>query len=150
MSAVWITSSTLFMITLGFAGLLGELIYTLRVRRSAAKRNGIQVRLAGMSVFVSLLVLLFPLSLPGMANWLLWLAALAVIAAYSLHRRSLPPRLLTRKFAFRYTSAAMLLSAWWNFTAGPSLPANLLAASALVAALLAWLESGKEQHTVYG
>ena len=151
MSVVWITSSTLFVITLGFAGLLGELIHHLRIRRSAAKQNGIQVRLAGMSVFISILVLLFPLSLPGTANWLLWLAAVCVIAIYALHRRALPPRLLTRRFAWRYTSAAMLLSAWWNFStgtalpAGTSLPATLLAVSALLAALLAWLESRRQQ-----
>ena len=137
------------MITLGFAGLLGELIHHLQIRRSAHKQNGIQARLAGLSLFVSILVLLFPLSLPGMANWLLWLAALVVIGIYALYRRSLPPSLLTRKFAFRYTSAAMLLAAWWNYSTGPSLPAYLLAISALLAALMAWLESRK-QHPSFG
>lgn len=137
MSAVWISSPTLIIITLGFAGLLGNLIRRLR--------QALQPKLAALTALLALLVLFPPLSLPGLLNWLLWLASLGVVLLFAVRPDSLPPSLHTRRFALRYASAAMLLSAWGNALYGPSFPACMIAAFALLAALLAWLESNERE-----
>ncbi|HKJ28302.1 MAG TPA: hypothetical protein VJ965_11735 [Anaerolineales bacterium] len=136
MSAVWLSSPALFVITLGFAGLLGELIYRLR--------EAIQIRLAALAALFASLVLFPPLSLPGVLNWLLWLLALVVVVLFALRPDPLPSLFLTRRFALRYASAAMLLSAIWNVWTWPSFPSSLLVVSALAAACLAWLESTQD------
>jgi hypothetical protein len=103
--------------------------------------------MAALAALLVGLVLFPPLSLPGLLNWPAWVLALAVTAIFATRPEILPYRLRTRSFALRYASVAMLLSAWWYLVSGPCFPACLLAASALLAALLAWIESYKQdQH----
>lgn len=133
MPITWFSSPTLFMITLGFAGFLGDLIYRLRERFSTS--------LVALCAFVLGMVIFPPLSLPTLMQRILWVAGTMVILAYALRPDSLPARLHTRRFALRYTAVAMLLSAIWYILSGPGFPAMVLSLCAGLAALLAWLDS---------
>ncbi|MGD2026771.1 MAG: hypothetical protein PVI99_03065 [Anaerolineales bacterium] len=133
MAVFWFSSPTLFMITLGFAGLLGNLIYHLRER--------ISPQLIALCALVLGMVILPPLSLPILLQRTLWGAGLIVILAYAVRPSTLPANLHTRRFAMRYTAVAMVLSAIWNILSGPSFPAMVLAAFACLAALMAWFDS---------
>jgi hypothetical protein len=117
-------------ISLGFAGLLGEQIRQLRSRIS---RHQLAAALALFG-----LALLPPLSLPPVIQWIGWVTASLVIVLFALQPKVLPACLFTRSFAWRYASFAMLLAALWNILAGPGLPNLALSLLALFASLLCW------------
>ena len=133
MPVLWFSSPTLFIITLGFAGLLGDLIYRLRER--------ISPQLIALCTLVLGMVIFPPLSLPLLLQRTLWGAGVIVIIAYAVRPGTLPENLHTRRFAMRYIAVAMVFSATWNILSGPSFPAMVLAVFACLAALMAWLES---------
>lgn len=133
MSTVWLSSSTILLITVGFAGLLGELSYRLRKRLSTP--------LAVLSILVFGMVVLPPLSLPGILPWLLWVSGLSVFILYFFRPTPLPQKFLTRRFAMRFIALTMVLCALWNLLTSAGFPAVLLATFAGAAAFMAWRES---------
>lgn len=133
MSALWLSSSTLLVITLGFAGLLGELSFRLRERLSTP--------LAALAILAFGMVVLPPLSLPGMLPWLLWLSGFIVFIIYSLRPNQLPEQLLSRRFALRYIAIAMVFCVAWNLLTHAGFPALLMATFAGMTALMAWSDS---------
>lgn len=129
----WIKAFTLFIITLGFAGLLGDLLFQLRSRRHAA--TGFLALLIGSLVFFP------PLSLPHIPRAVLWTAALTVILLFTARPNRLPQVLLSQRFILRYACLGLVTTALWYLSVGQSLLMSALAISALFAALLSWRES---------
>ncbi len=134
MSLAWVYPPTLFLITLGFAGVLGDLIYRLRANLN------LPMLVAALSTLF--LVLFPPLSLPPAFQYAGWIGAVLVILVFALRPDNLPSTFFTRRFALRYAALIMLLSALWGIF-NATFPTNLLAAAALLAALLAWTRSEK-------
>lgn len=133
MSAIWLSSSTILLITVGFAGLLGELSYQLRKRLSTS--------IAVLSIPVLGMVILPPLSLPGILPWLLWISGFTVFILYFFRPAPLPQQLLTRRFAMRFIAITMVLCTLWNLQTDAGFPALLQAATAGATAIMAWSES---------
>lgn len=133
MFSVWVSPPTIIFISLGFAGLLGDQI---RQLRSHLTRHQVAAVLALLG-----LVWLPPLSLPPFQQWLGWAAATVVIVLFAARPNILPAEIFSCRFAWRYTSIAMLLAAVWDLLAGPALPYHFLSLCALVAAFLAWKRS---------
>jgi hypothetical protein len=133
MYSVWVSPPAIIVISLGFAGLLGEQIRQLRSQLT-------KHQLAAAIALVGL-VLLPPLSLPPVPQWFGWAAAILVIALFALQPKSLPQIIFSPKFAWRYASFAMLLAALWYLLAGPYLPYLLVGLAALFASLFSWKRS---------
>ncbi|MCB2179676.1 hypothetical protein KQH54_00990 [bacterium] len=133
MSTLWLSSSTIFVITIGFAGLLGELSYRLR--------KNLSFSILGLSILVFGMVVLPPLSLPGIMSWLLWASGFFVFLLYSLRPQALPQSWVTRRFAMRYIALSMVLCAVWNLLTSAGFPALLLATFAATTGLMAWQDS---------
>jgi hypothetical protein len=133
MNTVWVSPPTIIIISLGFAGLLGEQIRQLRSHLT--KRQ-----LAAALALVGL-VMLPPLSLPPVIQWLGWAAASLVIALFTFQPKVLPESIFSRRFAWQYACFAMLLAALWNLLAGPGLPYLIIFLAAIYAALLSWKRS---------
>ncbi len=133
MSVTWVAYPALYIITIGFAGLLGELIFHLRSQFTP--------RILAAAMLLAGLVWFPPLSLPLTLQWGLWVSSGVVILLFALRPQPLPNQLFSRQFAMRYASIAMLISALWDVLAGPAFPAHALAIAALLASLLAWLAS---------
>lgn len=133
MLSVWVSPPTIIVISLGFAGLLGEQIRQLRSQLNTDQ-------LAAALALVGL-VLLPPLSLPPVTQWIGWAAAGLVIILFALRPPILPEYIYTNRFAWRYASFAMVLAALWNLLAGPSFPRPVLTLTAVLASLLAWRRS---------
>lgn len=152
MYSVWVSPPTIILISLGFAGLLGEQIRQLhahlnqnRVQRLSFERLEAQLRsnkhqLAAALALVGL-VMLPPLSLPPVSQWIGWAAAGLVILLFSFRPKGLPAGLFTCRFAWRYAAFTMLLAALWSFLSGPDLPYIILSLIALLTALLSWRRS---------
>jgi len=133
MMDAWIAALTLFIITLGFAGILGGLIFRLRTEP--------KVFLAFLSLMIGSLVFFPPLSLPVMLQWLVWLAALIIAGTFAMRPANLPAFLLSRRFVLRYACLALLTTAMWYQSVGPSLLMSSLTITALLTALVSWRES---------
>ena len=135
----WISVPILFVITLGFARLLGCLIQEILASRSLG--------LALLSVPILLLILASPLTLPLTLQWLLLSASICVTLIYAFWPEVLPTFAQSRKFDLRYISFTMLLSAVWYLSEGLMLWSNgpLLAAGmslvGLVTGVLSWQKS---------
>ena len=133
MILMWISLTILLLITLGFAGLVGNYIYHLR-----SSVNSHQVASA-FAIYG--LVLLPPLSLPPISQWISWLVATLVVVIFAVRPIILPQQLWTIKFAFRYTSLVMVFIAIWSLAGGYSHPVIILGGFAALAALLSYLRS---------
>jgi hypothetical protein len=133
MISVWVSPPTIIFISLGFAGLLGELIRQLRSRLNKSQ-------LAAAVALIGL-VLLPPLSLPPVTQWIGWTAACLVIFSFAFRPQILPAKFFSPSFAWRYASFAMLLAALWNLVTGPSFPFIPISLSAILAAFFSWKRS---------
>ena len=133
MISVWVSPPTIIFISLGFAGLLGEIIRRLRSRLNTAQ-------LAAAFALIGL-VLLPPLSLPPVTQWLGWAAAIMVILLFAFRPQILPAKIFSEQFAWQYASIAMFLAAIWNLATGPSFPFIPISVSAALAAFLSWKRS---------
>ena len=139
MEHVWISIPTLFVITLGFARVLGCLIKEWLISRS--------LWLALLALPISLLVFASPLTLPSGLNWLLLITSMLVLEVYAFHPDLLPVFARSRKFDLRYLSAAMLLSAIWYLSEGLTLwqygpeLAWLMSLAGLITGYLSWQKS---------
>ena len=133
MISAWVSPPTIIIISLGFAGLLGEQIRQLRAQLN---KNQLAAALALVG-----LVLLPPLSLPPAAQWIGLAAASLVILLFALRPNILPAQIFSPSFAWRYTSFSMILAAVWNLVAGPSFPFLLVSTSAMLAAFFSWRRS---------
>ena len=133
MISVWVSPPTILLISLGFAGLLGELIRRLRSRLNTSQ-------LAAAIALIGL-VLLPPLSLPPVTQWLGWAAAALVIFLFAFRPQILPAKIFSEQFAWKYASIAMFLAAIWNLVTGPSFPFIPISISAALAAFLSWKRS---------
>jgi hypothetical protein len=152
MYSVWVSPPAIIVISLGFAGLLGEQIRQLRSRlnqnkgksprfdRFEALLRSHKHQLAAVLALVGL-VLLSPLSLPPVTQWISWTAASLVVALFAIRPKVLPTGMFTCRFAWQYASFSMLVAALWNLLAGPGLPYLVLGLVALFAALLSWKRS---------
>ena len=129
----WISAITLFIITLGFARMLGELVYHLR--------NQPGLPLAFVSFIIINLILFPPLSLPVTLRWFYWVVAFSVVAIFAVRSQGIPEVLLSQRFILRYISFVMLTSAAWYLSAAQTALMSALAAVAILAALLSWRES---------
>jgi len=129
----WINVFTLFIITLGFAGILGDLFFQLRSRKDAV---------AGfLALLISSLVFFPPLSLPLIPRSVLWAAALIVTLIFAARPQRLPGTLFSQRFILRYACLAMVATALWYLSVGESPLMFVLAISAMLAALFSWRES---------
>ena len=129
----WINVFTLFIITLGFAGILGDLFFQLRSRKNAA---------AGFLVLlISSLVFFPPLSLPLIPRSVLWAASLIVTLLFAARPGQLPGALFSQRFILRYACLAMVTTALWYLSAEQSPLMFVLAISAMLAAVFSWRES---------
>ena len=136
---LWISIPTLFVITIGFARLLGCMIQEYIETRS--------IGLALLALPISLLVLASPLTLPTPLQWLLLLTSVSVTTIYAFFPEILPEFAQSRKFDLRYISIAMLLSAFWYvseglalWSSGPML-AGIMAATGIITGYLSWYKS---------
>ena len=126
----WINVFTLFIITLGFAGILGDLFFQLRSRKDAAS--------GFLALVISSLVFSPPLSLPLIPRSILWAVALIVILIFAARPERLPAALLSQRFILRYACLAMVATALWYLSVEQSLLMFVLAFSAMLAALFSW------------
>jgi hypothetical protein len=133
MMSVWITLPVLMSFTLGFAGLLGTHIYHLR--------NRVNSHQVAVAFAIGGLVMLPPLSLPPLSQWIGWLAATLVVVLFALRPHILPPLLWTLRFGFRYASLAMILIAIGILCSKIAPPLYLLSVLALLAGGLSWFRS---------
>lgn len=133
MNSIWVFPPTIIIISLGFAGLLGEQIRQLRSHLSSHQ-------LAAALALVGL-VLLPPLSLPPLTQWLGLAAASLVIILFALQPKFIPDSFFSLRFAWQYASFSMLLAALWNFFASPGQSYLVFGVMALFAAFLAWSRS---------
>ena len=133
MILMWISLTILLLITIGFAGLVGNYIYHLR-----SSVNSHQVASA---IGIYGLILLPSLSLPPVSQWISWLVATLVVVIFAIRPTIFPHQLWTIKFAFRYTSLVMVLIAIWSLTEGYSHPVIILGGLAALAALLSYFRS---------
>ena len=152
MYSVWVSPPAIIVISLGFAGLLGEQIRQLHSRlkqdrgrapclgRIEALLRSNKHQLAAALALVGL-VLLPPLSLPPVTQWIGWVAAGLVIALFAVRPKSFPSGIFTCRFAWQYASFSMLVAALWNLLAGPGVPYLILSLTALLASLLSWKRS---------
>ena len=129
----WITVFTLFIITIGFAGILGDLFFQLHSRKNAAA--GFLALLIGSLIFFP------PLSLTLTPRTVLWAAALIVTLLYTARPDWLPVTLFSQRFILRYACLAMVTTALWYLSVEQSLLMFVLAISAMLAALYSWRES---------
>lgn len=146
MNSIWISLPVLFIINLGFAGLLGTQIYHLRAKgedRLAAAQNLL------LALALGGLVWLPQFSLPNLAQWFGWLAAVLVVGLFAARPKPLPRQLWTLRFAFRYAALAMLLVALWGLLPAITAPLILLSPAAVCAGALAWLRSGRQSPAGY-
>ncbi|MEN8240982.1 MAG: hypothetical protein ABFS17_03590 [Chloroflexota bacterium] len=133
MISAWVSPPTIIFISLGFAGLLGELIRQLRSRIN-------KFQLAAALALIGL-VLLPPLSLPPVTQWFGWAAAGLVILLFAYRPQIFPAKIFSEQFAWQYASFAMFLAAIWNLVTGPSFPFIPISISAALAAFLSWKRS---------
>ena len=135
----WISIPILFVITLGFARLLGCLIQEIFLSRS--------IGLALLSVPILLLILASPLTLPPVLQWLLLSASISVILIYAFFPEILPAFAQSRRFDLRYISFTMLLSAIWYLSEGlmlwnnGPLLAGFMSLVGLITGFLSWQKS---------
>jgi len=123
----------LMSVTLGFAGLLGTQIYHLR--------NQVSSHQVAVAFAIGGLVMLPPLSLPPLSQWIGWLAATLVVVLFAFRPHIFPAQLWTLRFGFRYASLAMALIAIGILFSKVSLPAYFLCALAALAGALSWFKS---------
>jgi hypothetical protein len=133
MLSFWLSLPAFLAINLGFAGLLGTLIYYIR-----SQANSRQVAAA---IALGGLVMLPPLSLPPLSQWFSWFAAILVVVLFALRPAFFPPQVWTLRFAYRYTALTMALVALWGFSTGLIPPLYVLGVLALLAGALAWHRS---------
>jgi len=139
MDHLWISIPTLYIITIGFARVLGCLIKELFISRS--------IGLALVALPISLLVFASPLALPPTLQWLLLIMSLIVVGVYAFRPEILPAFAQSRKFDLRYISATMLLSAIWYLSEGLMLwsygpiMAGLMSLAGLITGFLSWQKS---------
>ena len=127
----WLSIPTFLAVLLGFAGVLGTQLYYLR-----AKLNSRQVAAA---LALSGLVMLPPLSLPILPQWIGWFAAFLVVVLFTLRPIILPSELWSLRFALGYNSLTMVLVALWGIASGfSSRPWIYLGGFAILAAFLSW------------
>ena len=138
MPSFWLSLPAFLAINLGFAGLLGTLIYSLR-----SQANTRQVAAA---IALGGLVMLPPLSLPPLSQWLSWLAAILVVVLFALRPAFIPSQIWTLRFAYRYIAITMALVALWGFSSGLIPPVYVLGVLALFAGALAWHRSHLTLH----
>ena len=135
----WISIPTLFLITIGFARLLGCLIREYLDTRS--------IGLALLAIPIGLLVLASPLTLQTPLQFLLLLTSITITIIYAFYPEILPEFAQSRRFDLRYISVAMLMSAIWYVSEGLSLwssgplLASLMAATGFITGYLSWYKS---------
>lgn len=135
----WISIPTLFVITIGFARLLGCLIQEYLETRSTG--------LALLAIPITLLVLASPLTLTTPLQLVLLLTSITVTIIYAFYPEILPEFARSRRFDLRYTSIAMLLSSFWYVSEGLALWSNgpmlavLMGATGIITGYLSWHKS---------
>ena len=139
MNHIWISIPTLFVITIGFARVLGCLINEWLIKRS--------IWLILLATPITLLVFASPLTLPSGLNWLLLTVSILVVLVYAFRPDILPQFARSRKFDLRYISVAMLLSAIWYLSEGLTLwqygstLAGMMSLAGLITGYLSWQKS---------
>lgn len=135
----WISIPILFIITIGFARLLGCIIREILATQS--------IGLILLSLPIFLLILASPLTLTTALQWLLFTLSISVTLIYAFFPEILPTFAQSRRFDLRYVSFAMLLSAIWFLSEGLMLWSNgpimagLMSAVGLITGLLSWQKS---------
>jgi hypothetical protein len=129
----WLSLPTLFAIQLGFSGVLGAQLYHLR-----SQFNSRQVAAA---IAVGVPVMLSPLSMPALLQWLGWLAAILVVVLFALRPNHRFAPILTWRFAWRYAALVMALVALWSLFNGITSPLFILSGFAILAGGMAWHRS---------
>ena len=94
-----------------------------------------------VAVAIDGLVMLPPLSLPPLSQWIGWLAATLVVVLFALRPHIFPPHLWTLRFGFRYASLAMVLIAVGVLSLQIAPPLYLLSVLAVLAGALSWFRS---------
>ena len=135
----WISIPILFVITIGFARLLGCLIREILATQS--------VGLSLLSVPILMLILASPLTLSPPLQWLLLTLSITITLIYAFFPEILPEFAQTRQFDLRYVSFTMLLSSIWYLSEGLMLWNNgpilaaLMSFVGMVTGFLSWQKS---------
>lgn len=130
MNEYWITLAALLAVHLGFAGLLGALIYRLRARKSAS--IDLVLLIFGLIVFVGASLAL-PFG-PGM-RLLFWIASLATMMVFAFQLEAIPNH---PGMCWYYAAGAMALILVWSLSRSWPMPLLALGIASAVAATLAW------------
>jgi hypothetical protein len=130
MTNYWISLAALMLVHLGFAALLGSLIF--RLRAHAAEPTDLFLILFGGVVFVGA-----SLALPfGLGTRLLfWVASLCTLGIFSFQLETMPSH---PALSWYYAAGAAGLILAWSLSQGWPLPTLSLGLSAALAAGLAW------------
>lgn len=130
MTTYWISLAALMLVHLGFAALLGSLIY--RLRSHAAEPTDLFLILFGGVVFIGA-----SLALPfGIGTRLLfWIASLCTLGIFSFQLEAMPSN---PALSWYYAAGASALILAWSLGQGWPLPTVGLGLGAALAAGLAW------------
>ena len=129
----WLSLPTLLAIQLGFSGVLGAQLFRLR-----SEFNSRQVAAA---IAVGVPVMLSPLSMPALLQWLGWLAAILVVVFFALRPDHRFAGVWSWRFAWRYAALVMALVTLWSLSKGVSSPLFVLSGFAVLAGGMAWHRS---------
>lgn len=130
MNEYWITLAGLLAVHLGFAGLLGTLIYRLRATKSAS--IDLLLLAFGAVIFVGA-----SLALPFGAGvrTLFWLASLATMMVFAFQLEAIPSH---PGMCWYYAAGAMVLILVWSLSRSWPIPMVSLGFGSAMAAALAW------------
>lgn len=130
MNEYWITLAALLAVHLGFAALLGTLIYRLRASKSAS--IDLLLLVFGSIVFVGASLAL-PFG-PGVRA-LIWVASLATTMVFAFQLEAIPDH---PGMCWYYAAGSMALILVWSLSKSWPLPMLTLGIASAAAAALAW------------
>jgi hypothetical protein len=130
MNEFWITLAALLAVHLGFAALLGTLVYRLRASKSASL--DLLILAFGLIVYVGASLAL-PFG-PGVRS-LFWMAGLATMLVFAFQLEAIPN---SPGMSWYYAAGAMILILVWSLSKAWPVPMLTMGMAAAAAAALAW------------